>query len=171
MRRGGGYRLWIAAVGLGAAAGVAVHLWRAPPTAAPPPQVRLRVQQDDPERLGGRYVFDISVHTRAGLEAVLERVEALRAAGALDGHAPAMALVLHGPEISFFTRKNYPRYRDLVDRVRALDAAGVIETKMCQTMMRAKSIRESDVPDFIEFVPYGPAEIDRLVREEHRIRI
>jgi len=166
-----GWRFWLGAAALGAAAGTAVHLWRGSPAGAPTPELHLRVQQDDLERLGGRYVFDISVHTRAGLEAVLARVERLQASGTLAGGAPAMALVLHGPEIAFFTRENYPRYKALVDRVRALDDSGVIETKMCRTMMRAKSIRPADVPDFIELVPYGPAEIDRLVREEHRIRI
>lgn len=162
---------WIAAVGLGLAAGFTLHAWRHQGPPAPPPELRVRIQQDDPERLGGRYVFDISVHTRAGLEAVLDRVEALHRSGRLTGPGPAMALVLHGPEINFFTRENYPHYKALVDRVRALDESGVIETKMCETMMRAQSVTKADVPDFVEFVPFGPAEIERLVREEHRTRI
>jgi intracellular sulfur oxidation DsrE/DsrF family protein len=175
MKHGNYYLLWALA---GAGVGLLWLLLAQSPagdpaaTASPPPSARVRLEQADPELAQSRYVVDVSVHTRAELETLLDRVERLSADRAPPPRGPNIALVLHGPEITFFTRSNYRAYRELVDRVAALDARGVIDTRMCQTMMRLNNISEADiVPGFIEFVPYGPDEIKRLVTEEGRIRM
>jgi intracellular sulfur oxidation DsrE/DsrF family protein len=51
-----------------------------------------------------------------------------------------------------------------VDRAARLDADGVVEIKICRTEMRSRGIHGDDVPGFIEFVPYGPDEEERLLR-------
>jgi intracellular sulfur oxidation DsrE/DsrF family protein len=176
VKYGNYYLLWALA---GAGAGLLWLLMASSPPAgdaavatSTPPSARVRLEQADPELAQSRYVVDVSVHTRAELETLLDRVERLSADQAPPSQGPNIALVLHGPEITFFTRSNYRTYRELVDRVAALDARGVIDTRMCQTMMRLNNISEADiVPGFIEFVPYGPDEIDRLVGEEGRIRM
>jgi len=140
--------------------------------APPPPSASVRLEQANPELPQSRYVVDVSVHTSGELETLLDRVERLSTGHAPSSQGPDIALVLHGPEIAFFTRSNYRDYRDLVDRVAALDARGIIDTRMCQTMMRMSNISEADiVPGFIDFVPFGPGEIERLVTEEGRIRM
>ena len=71
-------------------------------------------------------------------------------------------MVLHGPEIDIFSIENYPKYKDIVDLAAKLDAYNVIEVKMCQTMMRMRGLKNNNVPGFIELVPYGPDEVEKL---------
>ena len=113
---------------------------------------------------GARHLFRVTLHTPMEIEGLLARAEQLaRNIYPVDRRA-GIALVLHGPEVEIFTRKNYAKYRHIVDRAARLDAEGVIEVKVCQTEMRSRDIRDEDVPKFIEFVPYGPDEEERLQR-------
>jgi len=108
-----------------------------------------------------KYVFDIILHEADAIDRLLSRAEKL----ARERPVPAdtgIALVLHGPEVEFFRQKNYARYRAIVDRARRLDRAGIIEVKICRTRMRAHGIQDHEVPDFVEVVPFGPAEVERL---------
>jgi intracellular sulfur oxidation DsrE/DsrF family protein len=110
-------------------------------------------------------LFHITLHTPAEIEGMLTRAEQLSKTRRPDATHPAIALVLHGPEIEFFARRNYSKYRRLVDLAAKLDAAGVVEVKMCQTEMRARELPPNEVPGFIELVPYGPDEEQRLLRK------
>lgn len=110
------------------------------------------------------YLFRISLHTPKELEGLLARAEQLAKTIRPANRQTGIALVLHGPEVEVFARKNYAKYRHIVDRAARLDADGIIEIKMCRTEMRSRDIRDEDVPKFIEFVPYGPDEEDRLRR-------
>lgn len=107
----------------------------------------------------GRRLLLLAVLTLIGVSAFAE----LPAAPAPETHY-LFQVVLHGPEVEFFARRNYAKYRHPVDRAAKLDADGVIEVKMCQTEMRSRGIRAEDVPAFIELVPYGPDEEKRLLR-------
>lgn len=111
-----------------------------------------------------RYLFQVTLHTPAEIEKLLARAEQLAATQRPADRRTGIALVLHGPEVEIFARRNYAMYRQLVDRAAKLDADGVIEVKMCQTEMRSRGIRVQDVPGFIELVPYGPDEEKRLLR-------
>lgn len=112
----------------------------------------------------GRYLFQVTLHTPVEIEKLLARAEQLATTQRPPDRRAGIALVLHGPEVELFARRNYAKYRQLVDRAAKLDADGVIEVKMCQTEMRSRGIREQDVPGFIELVPYGPDEEKRLLR-------
>ena len=76
-----------------------------------------------------------------------------------------IALVLHGPEIKMFTKKNYGKYQKLVDKAARLDSSSVIEIKICRTAMDDMKIKKDDLPAFVEIVPYGPDEEERLLRQ------
>jgi len=112
-----------------------------------------------------RYVFDVVIHKPDEMDKLLGRIEQLSSTITPNKDDPSLALVLHGPEIAFFTRKNYPQYMDLVDRAAALDKKGIIDVKVCDTMIRALDIDDSELPDFVEHVPYGPAEVERLIKQ------
>lgn len=114
---------------------------------------------------GEDVVFDISVHTEEEMRALLERVEQLAMGPQPAAHSADIALVLHGPEVAFFARQNYERYKDIVDLAAKLSAFEAITIKMCQTRMRSLGIRSEDIPAFIEQVPFGPGEVDRLARD------
>jgi len=111
------------------------------------------------------YVFDVVVHKPEEMDKLLGRIEQLSSTITPNKNDPRLALVLHGPEIAFFTRKNYPQYMDMVDRAATLDKKGIIDVKVCDTMIRALDIDASELPDFVEHVPYGPAEVDRLIKQ------
>ena len=114
-----------------------------------------------PAPTANRYVFSIVLHRVDEIDRLLTRAEKL----ARERPVPAgsgIALVLHGPEVEFFRQRNYRRYQAIVDRARRLDAAGVVEVKMCRTQMQAHGIHDGEIHDFIEVVPFGPAEVERL---------
>ena len=113
---------------------------------------------------GVRHLFRVTLHTPMEIEGLLARAEQLARNMRPTDRRNGIALVLHGPEVEIFARKNYTKYRHIVDRAARLSAEKVIEIKMCQTEMRSRDIRDEDVPKFIEFVPYGPDEEDRLQR-------
>ena len=115
--------------------------------------------------LDSKYVFDVVIHKSEEMDKLLGRIEQLSSSLPPGQDGPGLALVLHGPEIAFFTRKNYSKYMELVDRAAALDKKGIIDVKVCDTMIRALDIDVSDLPDFVEHVPFGPAEVDRLIKQ------
>jgi len=121
------------------------------------PSISLTEQQ-------GRYLFNVALHTPEELAGLLARAEQLARTMRADKARTGIALVLHGPEIEMFANKNYPRFRKTVDRAERLDASHVIEIKMCLTEMRRLGLRKEDIPAFIELVPYGPDEEERLRR-------
>jgi intracellular sulfur oxidation DsrE/DsrF family protein len=112
----------------------------------------------------GRYLFNITLHTPEEIAGLLARAEQLAKTMTSDDTHTGIALVLHGPEIEMFAKSNYPRFRQTVDQAERLDAAHVIEVKMCLTEMHRLGLRKQDIPGFIELVPYGPDEEERLRR-------
>ena len=74
-----------------------------------------------------------------------------------------IVVVLHGAEALPFTRDAYALNRELVDR-----AYRVIEVRMCETWLHERGLSQSDIPAFIETVPYAPEEIERLQAEGYQ---
>jgi len=112
-----------------------------------------------------RAVLDISVHSLEGLKVLLDRAEELAMRPQAQGGEASVVLVLHGPEVEFFSIRNYEKYKDIVDQAARLDAFDVVDVKICQTMLDIQGIERDDIPSFIEQVPLGPDEVDRLVRQ------
>ena len=112
----------------------------------------------------GRYLFNITLHTPEEIAGMLSRAEQLAQTMHPENSSTGIALVLHGPEIEIFAKKNYRQFQKTVDQAARLDAEHVIEVKMCLTEMQRRGIRKEDVPAFIELVPYGPDEEQRLRR-------
>ena len=111
---------------------------------------------------GDRYVLDIVLHTAAEIEQMLDKAEQLSSKPRSATEPASIAIVLHGPEIDIFSINNYKKYHDIVDRAARLDAYNIIDVKMCLTTMRIRGVRKEDIPGFIDFVPFGPAEVERL---------
>ncbi len=116
------------------------------------------------------YVFSVTVNSPQQLNVVLDRAEDLRALFNPEDHGK-IAIVLHGNELQMFQKRNYSINQSTVDRARLLDADNIIDIKACQTMMRALQIEQSELPAFIEQVPFAPAEIDRLEKEQGFTRL
>ncbi|MDH3980527.1 MAG: hypothetical protein OEU91_08455 [Gammaproteobacteria bacterium] len=112
-----------------------------------------------------RNVLDITVHTLDELKVLLDRAEQLSTSLKPQGENASVVLVLHGPEVEFFASSNYAMYKDIVDQAARLDAFDIVDVKICQTMMSMQGVARDDIPAFIEQVPLGQIEIDRLVGE------
>ena len=110
-------------------------------------------------------VLDITVHTIDELKVLFDRAEKLALAPQPPGGEASVVLVLHGPEVEFFSISNYDKYKDIVDQAARLDAFDVVDVKICQTMMEIKGVPRDDIPAFIEQVPKGSVEVEKLVRE------
>ena len=126
------------------------------------------IAQDDAKVAG--YVFSVTVSTPQQLDVVLDRAEDLRALFNPEDRGK-IAIVLHGDELQLFQKRNYSRNQSTVERARLLDADNIIDIKACQTMMRALNIEQSELPGFIEQIPFAPAEIERLEREQGFTRL
>ena len=116
------------------------------------------------------YVFSVTVSTPQQLDVVLTRAEDLRELFDPEQHG-RIAIVLHGNELQLFQKRNYSTNQSVVDRARMLDEDNIIDIKACQTMMKTLDIEQSELPSFIEQVPFGPAEIDRLQEDEGFTRL
>lgn len=112
-----------------------------------------------------KIVLDVSVHTIEGLRVLFDRAEKLAKTPRPKGENAILVLVLHGPEVEYFSIRNYERYKDIVDQAARLDAFDVVDVRICQTMIGARGIERTDIPSFIEQVPYGPGEVERLRQE------
>lgn len=112
-----------------------------------------------------KYVFDVVVHAPDEMDKLLGRIEELADSIPSNEDDPNLALVLHGPEIAFFARKNYAKYMSIVDRAAALDKKGIIDVKVCETMIRQLQLEDAELPAFVDHVPYGPAEVERLIKK------
>lgn len=116
------------------------------------------------------YVFSVTVQNQQQLDIVLNRAENLRELFDPDEHGK-IAIVLHGDELQLFQKRNYSSYQSVVERARLLDEDNIIDIKACQTMMRMLDIEQNELPSFIEQVPFAPAEIERLQKQEGFTRL
>lgn len=113
------------------------------------------------------YVADISLHTPEELDLLFGRIEELLERPRIETETPLVSLVLHGPEVGFFAFQNYEQYKNLVDRAAKLAALGAIDISICKTQMDSLGIAADEVPAFLRQVPYGPAEVKRLLESGH----
>ncbi len=82
------------------------------------------------------------------------------------GSQMPVAFVLHGPEVRVLLRQNYMMYKATVDLAASLSALGVVDIKACETWMGGNQIMVEELQSFVGTVPYGPGEVNRLVKEE-----
>ena len=112
-----------------------------------------------------RYLYDISEHSIEELRLLLQRAEDITQAGGNSLEDLEIVMILHGPDIGWFTLDNYNDNKELVDLAKKLDTFDVIDLKVCETSMENLKINRKQIPLFIESVPYAPDEINRLSDE------
>jgi len=77
------------------------------------------------------------------------------------GYAPEMmelVVIIHGTEIVTVAKKNYPKYKNAVDRMRYYASLGV-KFKVCALAAEDYGYRVADFQEFIEVVPSAIAEL------------
>jgi len=122
-------------------------------------------QLASPEPREKRYLFDMVTHSAEEILELLTRAAEMSEAASVKNETIQIAMVLHGPDIDFFSTSNYEKYRTIVDLAAELDAGNIIDFKACQSTANKLGLDAGDLPDFIEMVPYAPDAIDEL--EDH----
>lgn len=105
---------------------------------------------------------NITLHTLDELKQLLDQAEKIANGDTEYNTSEPIAVVLHGEEIKAFMRANYRENKSLVDLAARLDAFNVIDVKVCKRWMGANGIMVSDLPPFVEPVPFGAGERVRL---------
>lgn len=105
---------------------------------------------------------NITLHTLAELKQLLEQAEKIANGESQYNTDEPISIVLHGEEIKAFVRSNYRSNKALVDLAARLDAFNVIDVKVCKRWMGANGIMENQLPPFVEAVPFGAGERQRL---------
>jgi len=111
------------------------------------------------------YLFDVTNHSIEEFQALLTRAEEVSQAPSNDFGDLKIVMVIHGPDIDWFTQKNYEHNRQLIDLAARLDAYDIIDMKVCEQTMFARGVEREDIPPFIESVPFGPTEIKNRLRD------
>jgi hypothetical protein len=66
-----------------------------------------------------------------------------------------VVIVSHGPELVVWDKRNYAKYKDIVDRASSLATQGV-HFEVCRNAATALGITPEDLHGFITVVPAGP---------------
>ncbi len=108
------------------------------------------------------YLFDLVDHDPDQIKQLLQRAESLSRSTDTNDQQSRIAMVIHGPDIEFFDKKNYAENKELIDLAARLDASDIIDFKVCKVTADSRGISGSSFPSFMEIVPFAPDEIDRL---------
>jgi uncharacterized protein len=111
------------------------------------------------------YLFDVTEHTIEEFQGLLTRAEEVSQIQSDDIGSLKIVMVIHGPDIEWFTQQNYKRNQQLIDLAARLDTYDIIDMKVCEKTMSERGVNREDLPPFIESVPYGPTEIADRLRE------
>lgn len=66
-----------------------------------------------------------------------------------------VVIVSHGPEVVLWDKKNYAKYKDIVDRAASLAAQGV-RFEVCRNAAKILGLEPEDLHGFVTVVPAGP---------------
>jgi intracellular sulfur oxidation DsrE/DsrF family protein len=79
---------------------------------------------------------------------------------------PPIAFVIYGPDVEIFFRENYSDFKPIVDLAARLSALEVIDIKVCQVSYEKQGLGKSTLLPFVSTVPFGPAEVTRLLEDQ-----
>lgn len=138
--------------------------------ATPPAEIKtvavpevLPIAEAQPEIENKSYLFVVKDHSIDEFEALLNRAEQVSQSQPQDFEDLEIVMVIHGPDIDFFTHQNHGNNSQLLDIAERLDSINVIDMKVCETTMSMRGVERHEIPSFIESVPFAPTEIkDRL---------
>lgn len=80
-----------------------------------------------------------------------------------------VSIVVHGPEVSIFQKQNYEDNKPIVDLAAKLTALGVLDISVCETRLNSFGADKESVYPFVSTVPFGPAEVSRLLDQENYV--
>jgi uncharacterized protein len=106
-----------------------------------------------------KVVWDFNFADPKAVAVVLNNVNALLRATAEFGPHEVdpikVVIVSHGPEVVVFDRRNYAKYREIVDRAASFAQQGV-KFEVCRNAAAAQGIAPDELHGFVTVVPAGP---------------
>lgn len=115
----------------------------------------------------GRFLAEIRVNSAAEVEQALKRAEQLFEQGAVSDDTGPAVFVLNGPEAAIFLKENYQQHKAIVDLAARLSAFQIVDIRVCEVRLGLMGYSKDAVHPFVGTVPFGPDEIDRLLKDEH----
>ena len=117
----------------------------------------------------GFYVAKVKLHTSEELKELFDRAESYLASNnSYSSRTSPIEVVLHGPEVRVFQRKNYQQYKMLVDQAARLDAYKIVDIRVCEIWMEHDGVQRHDLPPFVDTVPNGPLFEEELVEQGYK---
>lgn len=80
-----------------------------------------------------------------------------------------LAIVSHGPEALIFSKKNYEKYKETIDRLRSMTQVYNLKIYVCRNVVRTLGIKEEDLQDFVIVVPAGVLKLAAIQEEGFRL--
>jgi intracellular sulfur oxidation DsrE/DsrF family protein len=68
--------------------------------------------------------------------------------------------------VGIFFKENYSAFKPIVDLAARLSALEVIDIKVCQVSYEREGLDRATLLPFVSTVPFGPAEISRLLEDQ-----
>lgn len=112
-----------------------------------------------------KVVYDVTAGSEDRVRSVISRAMLLADLNGSDPFDSKVVIVLHGNEIPFFAIRNFPKYRELMQRAQGATLSGIIEFRMCRLAAEMHGLQPGDIHGFITLVPMADAEIVRLQQE------
>ncbi|MGB0450052.1 MAG: acyl-CoA transferase [Porticoccaceae bacterium] len=113
------------------------------------------------------YVARINLNKADQVLKALQRAEAYFQAQQQDTQfsstVPPIAFVIYGPDVGMFFKENYSDFKPIVDLAARLSALEVIDVKVCQVSYEKEGLDKTTLMPFVTTVPFGPAEVSRLL--------
>tara|TARA_B100000446_G_scaffold62752_1_gene59242 strand:- start:4328 stop:4768 length:441 start_codon:yes stop_codon:yes gene_type:complete len=124
----------------------------------------MAVAEDLPEAPG--YLAQLELQTSEELYSALLRAEMLFLEGRFLDQLPPATIVVHGPQVGVFFKRQYQQNKVVVDLAARLSAFGVVDISVCETRMGVMGRDRQELFPFVGTVPFGPAEEQRLIADE-----
>lgn len=106
-----------------------------------------------------KVVWDFNFVDPKAVGAVFNNVNALMKAaleyGPHEIEPVKIVIVSHGPEVVVWDKRNYAKYKDIVDRAASFAEQGV-KFEVCRNDAKALGLETEDLQGFITVVPAGP---------------
>jgi intracellular sulfur oxidation DsrE/DsrF family protein len=112
-----------------------------------------------------KVVYDVTTGSESTMRGVISRAMLLADLNGSDPFDSKVVILLHGNEIPFFAIKNFPKYRELMQRAQGATQSGVIEFRMCRLAAEMHGFQPEDIHGFVTLVPMADTEIVRLQQE------
>lgn len=112
------------------------------------------LQQMDHLKVAWDFNFDDPASVARALNPVSYMLKATHEYGPVNFEPLRTVVVSHGGEVAVWAKKNYAKYKDIVDRAASMAHLGV-RFEVCSTAAQAQGFDVDDFHGFIKVVPTG----------------